>query len=319
MWIDLSSWRMNFFHKSSFTWVFLLTFCITLFILSIQKVVFYAFFDVWNQYKDSIKTMIGAHNSGEKFWDIRVRIWVDDTRKQKIVVNLWDRSIEKSHYNARYQPESVQTISKSPKQPKIVIQPKTSFVPKGYIDTVKAVLLSQYFFHTLWDFPISIDTKRTSPRWQMLNESLILSASIKTFPELAKVLVHELGHMIDIHVLSGRKWWESISREFYDISWLNQSSIRSDANKEDFISGYAATNQYEDFSESFAMYIFHNRSFYERWLSSPNLMKKYMFLKEKVFWEYFYDSGDHQELIVHYFWDVTKLKITSEELKKLFI
>lgn len=36
----------------------------------------------------------------------------------------------------------------------------------------------------------------------MKDESVTLSGRIKTLPEMAKVLVHELGHMVDIYLLT---------------------------------------------------------------------------------------------------------------------
>ena len=37
--------------------------------------------------------------------------------------------------------------------------------------------------------------------------------------------------------------------------------MKAKMNSSAFVSGYAATNQYEDFAESFAMYVFHNAAF----------------------------------------------------------
>lgn len=55
----------------------------------------------------------------------------------------------------------------------------------------------------------------------------------------------------------------------------------------DFVSGYALSNKYEDFAESFAFYVFHNAEFQKRAKSNAQVAKKYDFFSKKVF-----SSGD---------------------------
>lgn len=66
------------------------------------------------------------------------------------------------------------------------------------------VLVGTYFREKLWDFPLTVDMERLSPRGQMSNESVTMSGRIKSLSEMSKVLVHELGHMIDIYLLRKR-------------------------------------------------------------------------------------------------------------------
>lgn len=77
-------------------------------------------------------------------------------------------------------------------------------MPQGYLSTIDTVLMGIYFRDILWDFPLTVDVNRTSPRGQMTNESVILSGRVKSLSEMAKVLVHELGHMVDIYLLHKR-------------------------------------------------------------------------------------------------------------------
>jgi hypothetical protein len=51
----------------------------------------------------------------------------------------------------------------------------------------------------------------------------------------------------------------------------------------DFVSGYAAANQYEDFAESLVFYIFHNATFADRALRSESLRQKYLFFANSLF------------------------------------
>jgi len=57
----------------------------------------------------------------------------------------------------------------------------------------------------------------------------------------------------------------------------------------DFVSGYALSNKYEDFAESFSFYVFHNDIFRDRALKNVSLQKKYDFFKTYVF--------DHEEFV----------------------
>jgi len=152
---------------------------------------------------------------------------------------------------------------------------------------VYTVAEGPYFRETLWDFPIIIDTKRVSPRGQVYNGKVTLSSTMTSLTEASKVLVHELGHMVDIYLLRETKKSTDPSSSYYGISWSEPTVMRATASSRDFISGYAATNQYEDFAEAFAFYVFHNTEFEARALSNPALQKKYDFLHDIVFGDKF--------------------------------
>ena len=70
---------------------------------------------------------------------------------------------------------------------------------------------------------------------------------------------------------------------FYSISWKTANERLREAKVNDFVSGYALTNQYEDFAETFTFYIFHNRTFLEKSKKNSILAEKYKFMKERVF------------------------------------
>ena len=52
---------------------------------------------------------------------------------------------------------------------------------------------------------------------------------------------------------------------------------------EDFVSGYALTNDYEDFAESLTMFVLFNEEFAQRAQKNEALKKKYLFLQDFVF------------------------------------
>lgn len=83
----------------------------------------------------------------------------------------------------------------------VQVKPKTSPMPTGYNSAMYSILEGVFFKEVLWKFPLIVDINRTSPRGQMANKSITLSGKIRSFNEVAKVLVHELGHMVDIYFL----------------------------------------------------------------------------------------------------------------------
>ena len=201
----------------------------------------------------------------------------------------------------------------------IQITPKNTAAPAGYTSMIRTVTEWPYFRDTLWDFPVIIDTKRLSPRGQVYNETVTLSATMTSITEASKVLVHELGHMIDIYFLKSRSGHADPSYIFYDISWTEPTVMRSDMSWTSFISGYAATNQYEDFAEAFAFYVFHNRDFQRRAQSEPALKEKYDFLQQYVFGDLFLDSSYEKNTIPKTFWDVTKIVLKTNQLDDIFV
>ncbi len=85
-----------------------------------------------------------------------------------------------------------------------------------------------------------------------------------------------------------------------------------------FVSGYAATNQYEDFAETFVMYVFHNTAFLDRAKNSSALQKKYDFMKTTVFGTYFIGTNYEQNPLPSTLWDVTKIVIKADALSEIF-
>ena len=85
-----------------------------------------------------------------------------------------------------------------------------------------------------------------------------------------------------------------------------------------FVSGYAATNQYEDFAESFTMYIFHNAAFRARASKQIYLQKKYDFLNQKVFGEYFKNTAYEISPVPAKIWDETQVAVRANSLENIF-
>ena len=140
--------------------------------------------------------------------------------------------------------------------------------------------------------------------------------------EMAAVLIHEIGHNVDLGFLSNPD--QSVSSEFrdgrslvyegdpsldfYRISWANEKARAKTAVNFDFVSGYAMTDPFEDFAESYAYYVLHNADFKSKAQTSDVLYQKYEFIKNKVFKGREFGTGEIKpEELNRRPWDVTVL------------
>lgn len=112
-------------------------------------------------------------------------------------------------------------------------------------------------------------------------------------------MIHEYGHNIGsrIRVIGDDGTTDNVDRQFAKISFEIKDGapltmLRPDANHGEFISGYAKTNGYEDFADSFSAYVVGGKIFRERVKGTVYLQRKYDFLRDKVFAGYEYDTGD---------------------------
>ena len=165
----------------------------------------------------------------------------------------------------------------------------------------------------------------TSQRRGMANShSVHLECGGLSDAEIVSVLVHELGHVSDLGAFTGSSQTASAfmdgkivipiddaSLGFYTISWHSTHEKKKGSHKHDFISGYAATNPFEDFAESFVAYVLHGEDFRTRAAANPALNEKYNFLKYTVFEgvEYASEKTAMQKKVV---WDVTQMPADIE-------
>lgn len=117
--------------------------------------------------------------------------------------------------------------------------------------------------------------------------------------EFSNVLIHELGHTVDLLYLDGTEadgksdfydfddpvWKNDPSVKYYTISWINESEMNPEVGRKDFVSGYAMTDPFEDFAETFAMYVKYGEIFRFLIAKEDNevLRSKYFFMKYVVF------------------------------------
>lgn len=100
--------------------------------------------------------------------------------------------------------------------------------------------------------------------------------------ELLSVNMHEFAHYVDLYFLQ-KEVLQDISNYFYEISWDGVKVLKPQLTQTDFVSGYAMTNKYEDFAESFLYYVIHNNHFQQKAQKSHILQKKYDFFTQYIF------------------------------------
>lgn len=115
--------------------------------------------------------------------------------------------------------------------------------------------------------------------------------------ELTSVFVHEMGHVVDTGLHEGHSsagvsafkdfkvsvFKDDPSVAFYSISWKDTSTKWKDSSSLDFVSGYAKTDPFEDFSESYNFYMLHGAQFKYAAKFNRRLAQKYAYLRDSIF------------------------------------
>jgi hypothetical protein len=140
-------------------------------------------------------------------------------------------------------------------------------------------------------------------------------------PEIVDVLIHELGHVVDLGGLTssffeapsvfkdGNEpiYEDDVSVRFYSLSWNTENQRKTDAIVQDFAGEYASTDPFEDFAEGFLLYIQHGNEFRKMARHNDVMAQKYNFFKETVFSGTEFNSGSRKISAEKRVWDVTKM------------
>jgi hypothetical protein len=159
-------------------------------------------------------------------------------------------------------------------------------------------------------------------------KSLIILRAVNMSPEeFNGVMIHEIGHNVDLGAIKERDKSEvsefkdgktsiyegDASLDFYRISWINDKTRKKYASNLDFVSGYAMTDPFEDFAETYVYYVLHNKEFKSKTQTSTQLFTKYEFMRDTVFQGYEFDTGTYlTEKLIHRPWDITALSYDLE-------
>jgi len=187
---------------------------------------------------------------------------------------------------------------------------------------IKRVLLTSFMNTLIDNVWVELNKDTYDVRWKMKNWTVKLFWVLnldKT--ELFAVFTHELAHYIDIYNLDSFSLTEvDPSYKFYNIAWESTKVVKASLTQKDFVSWYSMTNKYEDFAESFAYYVLHNKDFYEKTKKSTILKQKYNF-----FWKYIFKNKEfvwidlwNGDKIKDYYRDITKIGVNMEKILQYF-
>lgn len=139
-------------------------------------------------------------------------------------------------------------------------------------------------------------------------------------PEIVAVLIHELGHVVDLGGLNSREkkdfsefkdgnitfYEDDLSLKYYSISWTAQGK-KIDSSKLDFVGGYGSYDMFEDFAEGFLLYINHGKYFKALAYQNNDVRKKYLFFKKYIFDGKEFETGRVPENLLIREWDITRI------------
>jgi len=141
--------------------------------------------------------------------------------------------------------------------------------------------------------------KKSTNRWLASWTKIYFDfEKIDTNEEFKRVMTHEMWHVFDLWYLKSKEkkivsnfkdWTNKIyaddpSVEFYSLCFETEKKQNWKCETKDFASKYWQTDPFEDFAESFLLFIENNNSFREMANESKIMQKKYTFIK-KYFWK----------------------------------
>ena len=161
----------------------------------------------------------------------------------------------------------------------------------------------------------------SAPRGQGTSSTILIRGGMSK-KETVSIMVHECGHIVDLGSMQGTQdsgesvypdgsiptYNNDLSAAFYSISWSDVVSKYSTSDENDFVSGYAASDPFEDFAESFILYALHNDAFKKMANQNEVISQKYDFMKNFIFNSGFeslqgmYELPENERV-----WDITKL------------
>ncbi len=127
-------------------------------------------------------------------------------------------------------------------------------------------------------------------------DTIILTGNVGD-DEFRALMVHEYGHVMDLGCMRGTSsaapsafrdgneviYSDDPSALFYAISWSNEKTRNSGSKPEDFVSGYAQWDPFEDFAETTAAYVLHTDALKEAAKKNPVLAQKVQWMETYLF------------------------------------
>ena len=181
------------------------------------------------------------------------------------------------------------------------------------------LLNSEIFSRHKIDVTLELYEKKSSVRGTFQHKKIqIFWVKYLSDEEYFAVLIHELGHYLDVNYFEKKVLFD-LSNRFYDYSWDSSKVKKAWVSGKDFVSGYAMTNKYEDFAETFIYFVVYNQDFLTKSQDSDILAQKYNFFSEYVFPDNsFVGTSFWKEKVQSYYWDITKIDYFLENLLNYF-
>lgn len=193
---------------------------------------------------------------------------------------------------------------------------KTFIQQNTWAKEIEYILSQKYFQSKNLHFLLEFHRKKDVSRGKYYRKKISLY-DVVSLPkhELVWVFLHELGHYFDIVYFSSKAGFDR-SDDFYKISWQAANVIKKWMNTTDFVSGYAMTNKYEDFAETFLYYMLYNQDFQSKTHSSTVLQQKYDFFSSRLFINNEFQNINFRtdDKIKTYYWDITKIPYSLDLL-----
>lgn len=194
---------------------------------------------------------------------------------------------------------------------------------KNIQSTLQASLIDLPTLHTAALKKLEVRKDTHVSRGLANSQMMILNTdSISSEDELKAVFTHEMGHIVDLGMLTSNSNIKTVfwspgtqvfandpSLDFYHLSWKDDKTKSNLALRSDFVSGYAMSSPFEDFAESYLFYRLHGEKFRQITHYSKVLAAKYDFMKTKVFnGEEFQTRKAENGFLHNLIWDATLVK-----------
>lgn len=204
--------------------------------------------------------------------------------------------------------------------------------PRSLNKCVKTIAETLKFLpkeHTGGIKKLTLSFDPTSRRGLAGGDTMIIRCANVSENELMAVVIHEVGHIVDTGVnLSSKEqklkssfmdgslpvYQDDPSASFYGESFLDSRTRKVAVDELDFVSGYAMTDPFEDFAESYLYYILHGNAFRKLTESSEILKEKYEFMKNSVFNNKEFDLENEDVDYLSRIYDATKMKFSREKI-----
>ena len=172
--------------------------------------------------------------------------------------------------------------------------------------SIKTILDRFWYDPTQYINSINIVENSNWRRWYATHSYIVINSYNQSQKEFWEVFTHELAHIIDLWVI---KWnWEKDEKftEFWNVIFAkNDPSIqfyklsrdwekvrKAWSKSQDFVSWYAMSDPFEDYAESFNMYINHKNLFLAMTRSSNILRQKYDIIDKQFWTKYFFEDNE---------------------------